>query len=92
MREEMEGYSKLAVELSDLQGSKRSPQHLLENIKSLIGKLFDHYLYEVFFIRTHGGRYKFKNNLKMYIFGPSKALKLMSILIVLHLLLNFMVL
>nr|XP_002128581.1 THO complex subunit 2-like [Ciona intestinalis] len=37
LREEMEGYSKLSVELGDLSGQRVSPADLLQNIKSLIG-------------------------------------------------------
>jgi len=37
LREEMEGYSKLGVELGDLNGHQASPLTLLDNIKGLIG-------------------------------------------------------
>ncbi|XP_076804278.1 THO complex subunit 2-like isoform X1 [Clavelina lepadiformis] len=37
LREEMEGYSKLAVEIGDLNGSRITAVNVLEDIKSLIG-------------------------------------------------------
>ena len=37
LREEMEGYSKLAVEIGDLSGHRVTSEELLECIKSLIG-------------------------------------------------------